>query len=365
MLRRYYDKCQEGAGWNDVELGSAANMEQAIWQRVQKRIQQGRVVPLYRSTWFRVVVAASILAAVSAIYWPTHSTHQLHRQPQVASMPAFKPVRVQQPSLLLSGGRVQQLSGVADGVLATDGDYVIHKKGSLLIYHHLPKPGVAAPEAYHTLALPAGSQYAVQLPDGSRVWLNAASAIRFPLHFAPENRRVALQGEAYFEVAKDPVRKFQVQPVDVDGRNRGAMVEVLGTHFNVEAYGDEQAVRTTLLEGKVKLRQDSGMGTILAPGQQAVASGNKPLVVRRVEVARVVAWQQGLFDFKGADTRQVVRQLARWYGLEVRYGRLDENLRFSGKISRRLALADVLEILGQSGLRCTVEGQTIRVGTGN
>lgn len=362
LLLRYYEACGQQSSWDEPALGSPEAMEQAIWQKLHQQLSATPVIPLYRRGWIQAIVAASVVLAVAlAGWWPPAPA------PQVSPTPAptvFKPVAVRVASLVLSDGRVQSLTDNANGVLAEDGAYAIRQKGHLLVYSRQfgKKPDAAA--AYHVLSLPAGSQYAVQLPDGSKVWLNATSVLRFPLYFSPAERRVELQGEAYFEVAKDPHRPFVVQPVGADGRRRGAVVEVLGTHFNVEAYGDEPLMRTTLLEGKVRLHPGTGGSAVLAPGQQALALGNKPLTIATVDVERVVAWQRGLFDFKGAGTRQVLHQLARWYGLEVHYGRINDALRFSGKISRRMALADVLEILEQSGLRCTLQNKVIRVGTG-
>lgn len=362
LLLQYYLDCQESAGWDETELGSAYETEQAIWQRLQVGMDQKRVVPLYRRTWLQAAVAASVLLAVAMLFWWVEPVTPGTLQARTVVMPAFKPMPVQQATLTLSNGASKLLAGLADGIVATDGSFTIRKKGRLLVYAHAT--GVAAPGSlgYNMLALPSGSQYEVQLPDGSRVWLNATTAMRFPLHVTPGKHLVEIQGEAYFEVVKHPDRVFQVQPVSADGARRGTLVEVLGTHFNVEAYGDEQSIRTTLLEGKVKITGGKGAEALLAPGEQAVTADRKPVSVARVDVGRVVAWQQGLFDFKGANTRQVVQQLARWYGLSISYGRMDEALRFSGKISRRMSLADVLEILKQSGLHCTVESNTIIVG---
>lgn len=362
LLERYYEKCQQDAVWDDARMGDPGEAGQTIWQGLQQKIEQRQTVPLYRKTWVRVAIAASVIAAIAMVFWKPGSENLVMRQALQNATPTFKPIIPKQALLTLSDGSVQVLVDSTDGIIAQDGAYAIRQKGRNLSYTRTTATPVAGAQAYNMLALPAGTQYQVQLPDGSRVWLNAATALRFPLHFAPDKRLVEVQGEAYFEVAKDAARVFQVQPVNTDGSVRGTRVEVLGTHFNVEAYGDEPSIRTTLLEGKVKITGGRGADALLAPGEQAVTSGNKPLTVSRVDVERVVAWQQGLFDFKGADTRQVVQQLARWYGLQISYGHVDEALRFSGKISRRMALPDVLEILEQSGLHCTVNGKNISVG---
>jgi ferric-dicitrate binding protein FerR (iron transport regulator) len=203
------------------------------------------------------------------------------------------------------------------------------------------------------------------LSDGSKVTLNAATSLRFPASFSATERRVEVDGEAYFEVAKDNQRPFRVVVATPGSKAQGTLVEVLGTHFNVNAYGDESQMCTTLLEGSVKVHNRADSQNVLAiaqelrPGQQARVGGSKAIEVSKVDVSEVVAWQQDLFHFAGADSREIMRQLARWYDLDIAYkGQFGEK-RFTGKISRLMALQDVLEILEQGGLRFEVQGRKI------
>ncbi|WP_240916558.1 FecR family protein [Pedobacter sp. HDW13] len=177
------------------------------------------------------------------------------------------------------------------------------------------------------------------LDDGTTVWLNAASSLRYPLHFNGNERRVELTGEGYFEVAHLKTKPFIV----VTGKQE---VEVLGTHFNINAYPDEEDVKTTLLEGSVKVKslQDKSQSKYLKPGEQSVLNNNNWLV-KQVDAATQVDWKNGRFIFKDEELKSVMRKLARWYDIEVDYTQPVENLNFSGKISRSKTLKDVLRIL--------------------
>jgi ferric-dicitrate binding protein FerR (iron transport regulator) len=191
------------------------------------------------------------------------------------------------------------------------------------------------------------------LPDGSKVWLNAASTLRFPIAFAGNERHVQLTGEAYFEI------KSQKIPFTVDVN--GMKVAVLGTHFNVMAYSDEQAVKTTLLEGAVEISKD-GARSLLKPGQeasfdpsQAQGSGQALIRVTQANGEQATAWKDGFFDFEGMDVQGVLRQVARWYNVEVENGNSLPARQFGGKISRNAPMADVLKVLEANNIRVRVE----------
>lgn len=210
--------------------------------------------------------------------------------------------------------------------------------------------------AYNTLTTPRGGQFKIVLPDGTRVWLNAASSIRYPIAFTQNERRVNITGEAYFEVAGNAAKPFMV---DVNG---SAEVEVLGTHFNINAYKDEAAINTTLLEGKVRVNTNQQPGVILKPGQQASLSTNGTLQVSRdVDTAQVIAWKDGWFQFHMANLPEVMRQISRWYDVEVSYKGDITDAVFEGRIQRNLTLAQMLKILEKYHVRFHVEGKAITV----
>ncbi|WP_317505115.1 FecR family protein [Flavitalea sp. BT771] len=198
---------------------------------------------------------------------------------------------------------------------------------------------------YATLVTPMGRQQQVTLSDGTKVWLNAGSSMRFPTRFSENQRKVEITGEVYFEVAQNATRPFMVSA----GKE---VIKVLGTHFNVNAYADEQMVKTTLLEGSVKINDKA----ILQPGEQYGGG-----IISKVDADASVAWVYGYFQFEHADIRTVMRQLSRWYDVEVRYeGRITSEL-FGGELQRNLKLSEVLELLSGTGIHYTLNGKMLTI----
>lgn len=255
--------------------------------------------------------------------------------------------------LTLADGSIILLDGTANGLLAEQGTAKIIKKADgQLLYDVTGAPTTDI--LYNTLSTPRGGQYNITLPDGSKVWLNSASTIIYPTSFNGKERKVEILGEAYFEVAKDATKPFRVKMNEME-------VEVLGTHFNINGYQDESFVRTTLLEGKVKVRSGA-VENLLNPGQQAQLGKNGNIkLLKNVNVEEVMAWKDGNFQFEDADIYSVMRQLARWYDLEVAYsGRLTKH--FVGSISRDVNLSQVLTMLQQTGeVKFSREGKKIIV----
>ena len=217
---------------------------------------------------------------------------------------------------------------------------------------------------YNTLSTPAGGQYQVTLADGTKVWLNALSKLLFPNEFSGKDRTVDLTGEAYFEIAKDKSRPFMV-------RVNGVQVQVLGTNFNVNAYTDEAEIKTTLLEGAVRLVKGE-VSAPLKPGQQGVtgvpdAGASKSGIatsgfsVHNADIDQVMAWKNGFFSWDAADVHTVMRQISRWYGVEVRYEGTPTTALFGGEIGRDLTLTQVLEGLSKSKVHFRLEGKILTV----
>ena len=250
--------------------------------------------------------------------------------------------------LRLSGGKEIMLDSTQGNILQQGGLQVVNTKGTVSY------EGEAGEMQYHTLTTPRGGQYRLVLPDGSKVWLNAASSIRFPTAFNGKERKVELTGEAYFEVAHDAAKPFHVHVNSMD-------VEVLGTHFNINAYGDEEGIKTTLLEGSVKVSNGKG-GLIIKPGQQAVvAANNEPSIVHTVDLDEVVGWKNGLFEFKDESIEAIMRQVARWYNVDVRYeGKIDYH--FNASIERNAPVSKLLYFLEQTHrVHFTLQDRTIIV----
>lgn len=218
--------------------------------------------------------------------------------------------------------------------------------------------------AYNTISTPRGGQYQIVLSDGTKVWLNAASSLKFPAVFGGDTRQVELSGEAYFEVAKDKSRPFKVQAGT-------SLVEVLGTHFDIMAYGDEKAIRTTLLEGSVKMNKNDNGGrqttqgaqsTLLQPGQQGILDINSgALSSKEVNVKAAVAWKDGYYFFDRTSTEDVMRQIARWYDVEIVYQGAVPRDEIVGRIPRTANVSEVLHIMELIGIHFKIAGRKIVV----
>ncbi len=253
--------------------------------------------------------------------------------------------------LTLADGSTIVLDDAPNGTLTQQGNTKVLKFNGKLAYNLMNEDRNKI--LYNTITTPRGGQYQIELPDGSEVWLNSASSLYFPTAFFGKERRVEVTGEAYFEVAKNASRPFIVKV-------NGAEVRVLGTHFNVMAYNDEVALKTTLLEGKVKFVNGS-INSILKPGQQSQLAKSGQVVVSDVDVEEVVAWKNGIFDFEGVDIQSVTRQLSRWYDVEIVYTKKIDDL-FYAKIPRNTKLTDVFKALQLTGkVRFAIEGKKIIV----
>lgn len=264
--------------------------------------------------------------------------------------------------LTLSNGKQIVLNNNATGILSKQpGIKITTTAGGQLIYTVKPQsiaPSDAYAADYNTLTTPRGGQYQVILPDGTHVWLNAASSLTYPTAFTGKERKVTLKGEGYFEVAKVTVKQGELtrrMPFIV--KTDREEVQVLGTHFNVNAYADEDAEKTTLLEGSVKVTTGNA-AVIIKPGEQALLSGSS-LKVNQADVEQDVAWKNGIFSFKKVDIQTVMRQISRWYDIDVEYeGKIPDDV-FVGKIRRSASITEVLKTFTLNNVHYRIEGRRI------
>jgi transmembrane sensor len=249
--------------------------------------------------------------------------------------------------LTLADGTVVPLDSAGKQQLV-QGQTAIQQNGGTLQYKSDARTAITG---YNTLTTPRGGQFRIVLPDGTAVWLNAATSLRYPTAFNGKERVVTLKGEAYFEVAKNPQQPFRVQ---IDDR---AMVEVLGTNFNIHAYSDESPISTTLLDGKVVMMSSNAPDrrVVLNPLQQAVADKDGLELNKTVNIEQVMAWKNGMFNFDGLDLRAVLLQLSRWYDVEVVFEGKIPTRKFGGEIQRDLSLQQVLHILEKMDVKCRIE----------
>ncbi len=256
--------------------------------------------------------------------------------------------------LVLADGSTVNLDSVQNGNIAIQGDVDVRNVNGQILYIPVGKQQIPATASFNTLRTPKGGSYQLTLADGTKLWLNAASTLRYPVAFNEKERIVELKGEAYFEVAKDVSRPFRVQVNDMT-------VEVKGTHFNIMAYDNEAAVKTTLIEGSVAIRGE-GYNTLLRPGQEAkLTPDNKLQVFDGVNVEQVMAWKNGYFHFDRAGLEVLMRQIERWYDVNVVYEGTIQQRSFGGKISRSSNINDVLKILELSKVTFRIENKTIIV----
>lgn len=337
-------------------------MGQRIHQRLLQTIGAEKVHRLHSLFSWRWTAAAAVLLIVAAAWYfqpsgenpaPTAVQEKILAKPSPAIVPGGN-----KAILTLANGGTIVLDTAANGTLASLGNVHVQKLKNGLLAYTVNGRQITENDAafYNTISTPRGGTYQVTLTDGTKVWLNAASSIRFPVVFNGIERRVEITGEAYFEVAKDEKVPFHVEA-------KGSEVEVLGTHFNVNAYSDESAVRTTLLEGRVRVSVP-GMANerIIEPGQQAGVNSKGAInVLHKADMEEAVAWKNGRFQFKSTDIRTILRQLSRWYDVDVIYqGNVD--LHFTGQLSRSEPVFNIFRKLELTGaVHFKVQDKTIIV----
>lgn len=268
-----------------------------------------------------------------------------------AAMPDLPPGR-DGALLTLADGRTIVLDSLAPGTISADSTNRIMLKQGSLDYAHWQQANGNATTQYNTMQTPRGRQFQLTLPDGTRVWLNAMSSIRFPVSFPGNSREVSISGEAYLEVEKDAARPFIVH-------SNGITTEVLGTAFNVNAYGDEDATRITLINGKVMVR-NAEQSSMLKPGTQATCN-IKEIRQAGVDADQAIAWKNGIFNFHQTSLQSAMRQISRWYDVEIEYGKDVPAITFAGKIQRNLSLKQILKGLEDEQVHFTIEGKKLIV----
>ena len=381
-LLQYFDQ-----GENEVLLKNLIEKESAIfgeaspssnslkplletaYNRIQHAIAEDTgtrpapVVPLHHRIWFRTSAAAVVILFISIAVF--YSLHQKNDSAIAQSEHKVQPVKDIPPGinnavLTLADGTTIVLDSAGNGTLAQQGGIQVLKINGQVAYEKTGANTLKSVTAYNTIATARGNQYQVILADGSKVWLNAASSIRFPVFFTGNERKVEITGEAYFEVAKNPAKPFKVIIPSSPGKPDGAEIEVLGTHFNVNAYAEEDDVRTTLLEGSVKIHRGNNV-QLLIPGEQARLTSDAMTLKKDVDLTQVVAWKNGFFVFNNADIKMIMRQVARWYDVAVNFEDDVPAEGYTGKVSRSLPLSNFLKVLELNGINVKTDGRRITI----
>jgi transmembrane sensor len=299
--------------------------------------------------WKKLLIAASVVLVVGLGYFTFNHSQTSSDIVNNEKNNVIMPGRIG-AILTLGDGSQIVLDSVSNGVLANQNNTAVSKKDGELVYTE----GNNASAVNNKMTTPRGRQYKLELSDGTKVWLNASSSISFPTSFAANERKVTIVGEAYFEVAKDKSRPFTVKVKDVE-------VLVLGTHFNINGYDDEPEINTTLMEGSVLVgKKDKKV--LLKPGQQAEMKNTGDIKVKNLEnFDAILAWKKGMFHFENASLETVLRQLSRWYDVDIVIEKGVVSRNFEGEINRDLELSQVLKILEGNNVHFKIEGKVLRV----
>lgn len=313
-----------------------------------------------------MMAAAAIIIMVVAGYLliPGGRNKNSHKEPVIVQQQNDLPPGKYRARLTLADGSTIVLDSVNTDSLTRQGMATVANKNGKLEYNTAGTNGKHIASAMNTLTTAKAETYQLMLSDGGKVWLNAQSSIRYPVAFSGDVRKVEVTGEAYFEVAPSlkvlPNGQKVKRPFIVSAN--GMEVEVLGTHFNINNYSDEAAIKTTLLEGKVKVTKGSAL-TVLLPGQQAQLNKQTGQIKKKenVDVDEAVAWRFGYFQFSDANLQTVLRQLVRWYDVDISYEGKVPEMSFMGKIPRNSNLSNVLKILETNDVHFRIEGKRIIV----
>jgi transmembrane sensor len=363
LYNRYFAAYQQaGEQWDDHEMGDKNRVYARLKQRIRQHIKPAVIVPFWKRH-LRIGSAAAVLILIFAglgFYFNYKKNARADLAKQDVAPGGNKAI------LVLANGAKITLTDAADGELARQPGISIRKtKDGQLVYTVIDGNSSAgksrSTENYNTISTPLGGQYQINLPDGTKVWLNAASSLKFPASFASlRERRVELSGEAYFEVVHDKRLPFIVKTSRQE-------VRVLGTHFNINSYDDDASTKTTLLQGSVLvhgLRKKPGQEerdfAVLKPGQQSTL--DRSITVSEADVEMVTAWKDGNFLFNDTDLPSIMKQLARWYNVDIDYSNVPADRIFTGFISRDVNLSKVLEMLEVTGgIKFKIDNKTIKI----
>ena len=327
---------------NPELVSFSENNKSSAWENIQKATsynESSRVGFLIKRLKYAAVIAFLIISTV-LLYRKDQTIKKQVQQKLVKKeiLPGGN-----KATLTLADGTRIALDDVHMGEFARQQGAVISKTsdGQIIYYIAEGASGSSGKETFNTISTPRGGQYQLILPDGSKVWLNSMSSIKFPAIFNGKERRVELNGEAYFEISKSLEKPFIVSA-------GGVNVKVLGTKFNIAAYRDERQIKTTLLEGSVKIAKGNN-SEILKPGMQAVCEGEKPMIVRSMDAEEAIAWKNGYFLFRDEPIQDLMLTISRWYDIDVKYEGDMEGKVFGGKFSKNSNLSELLKSLELTG----------------
>ena len=326
-----------------------------VFRRIMSK-QGGEIVPMRRSPGKSIAVAAAILLLLGAAGYILHQYNKAHPKTAAKALAQVIIPGSNRATLVLSNGATINLDSATNGTLALQGNArIVKSTDGQLTCQKTAQDQKPPQESYNTLTTPRGGQYQLTLSDGTRVWLNAGSSIRYPTSFMGGEREVEITGEVYLEVAANEHMPFKV-------RTRGMEITVLGTDFDVNAYEDEDNIKTTLLSGKVKLTNNKA-GRLLEPGEQGQLDPQGDFrVVQGIDTADIVAWKNGRIELGGNTIEPIMREVSRWYDVDIEYRGDKPTDNFMGGISRQGNVSELLKILEHTqAVHFIIEGRKIIV----
>lgn len=338
------------------DFGNKAEIEQRLKTDLHNRLFENQVKHLIPVGWW--AAAAAVVFVLGGLLFANGYFNSNTKPYQLASDKNIIKPGGNKATLTLADGKQIALDGLRKGKLFTLNDVTVNNDvDSNITYQKTASQITGKSQPYNVLSTPRGGKYQITLADGSKIWLNAGSTIKFPVDFTSDERAVELSGEAYFEVAHDAMRPFKVT-------SAGQVVQVLGTHFDINAYPDEAAVKTTLLQGSVKVYRKNQTAItqqiIIKPNEQAVFKSDK-LSKTTVDADEFVAWKNGVILFKNADIHDVMSKIARWYNVEIEYQGQIGNDTYNGEIPRNAAFSEVIKILKLDDINVKSSGRKLIV----
>jgi transmembrane sensor len=355
----YNQQAPDSIDW--IKDTDATSLKERLFQSIQQEIYSDQSAIFIRKTnhigWRRTAAAIVILAFGIGGYFVFFNKprKEIVQSPIKQQFKKDIAPGSNKAMLTLSNGSTIILDSAHNGMLAKQGNSKILKLNSgQLAYNTLNEKPTEV--LYNILKTPRGGQYQLQLPDGTHVWLNASSSIKYPTAFTGKKREVEITGEAYFQIAKNPRQPFIVTV-------NGMEVQALGTEFNINSYNDEASVNTTLIEGSVKVTSDN-VGVILGLDQQSQLKNGRLRLIKKVNTEEITSWKEGLFHFESADLKAILRQFSRWYDVDVVYEGEIKNRKFFGIVSRSSTLLNVLEMLKDNDIVFRIEDKKLIVKAG-
>jgi ferric-dicitrate binding protein FerR (iron transport regulator) len=336
-------------------MGNSEEIKQSIQEDLNYSIEEHSKYRIFRFRAWQSAAAAILILLTAGIYYYQNSPEPVIVKTETPRFRNDVAPGNNKAILTLDDGSKINLDDAKTGILASESNIDIKKTGAGQLEYAAGTQSVKTVK-YNILSTPMGGEYQLVLPDGSKVWLNSGSTLRFPTAFIGSERIVELKGEAYFDIAKNPKMPFLVRT------NNAMDIKVLGTQFNIMAYDDEKNINTTLIEGSVEVLKGSGK-TMLKPGQEAILNrGSGNIKVASADLEQAIAWKNGYFIFYNENIESIMRKVSRWYNVDVVYQGNLSNKDFVGTISRNKNVSELLKMLEVTGaVHFSIDGRRITV----